>query len=301
MITRRRMLGMMASGAAVAACRRRMATRADSAAMPAVPDHADMVLAAIERVGGLGSVRRGDRVLLKVNTNSGDPYPYSTSPVTVHAITSVLVAAGAHVSVGDRSFWGDDDTKGNLEANGIAAAARAAGADVVGFDDAIDWIEVDPALVPHWRPPVRLPRMAFEAHHVINLACAKTHFITGATLGLKNWLGLVHAKDRARPGNLRTHDPDLIHHQIVDIHRALAPHLTVIDGYRALVGGGPTPQSGSIAFAEPRVVFAGHERVALDVAAIAMLQRYAAAAEAIHATAPDLHPTIVAARAGGIV
>jgi uncharacterized protein (DUF362 family) len=297
MITRRQMLGL-AVGAASLACGRRSTSSADRSETAA--GHAGTVMAAIERAGGLGFVRRGQRVLVKVNTNSGDPYPFSSSPVAVGAIASALLAAGAHVAVGDRSFWGDDDTAGNLEANGIAPAARAAGAEVIVFDDRVDWVEIDAKLVPHWKPPVRLPRLALEADVVINLACAKTHFITGATLGLKNWLGLVHAEDRARPGNLRTHHADRIHHQIVDIHRALAPHLTVIDGYRSLVAVGPTPRDASVAFADPEIVFAGRERVALDVAAIAMLQRHAPPSEAIHATTPDKHPTIAAARAGGI-
>jgi uncharacterized protein (DUF362 family) len=193
MITRR---ALLLGTAATLACRR---------VVPAAPanKHVRTLWAAIRGAGGLPVVSKGDTVLLKVNTNSGDPFPYSTSPGTVHAIASALVATGARVVVGDRSFWGDSDTAGNLVKNGIAKAAKDANADVVVFDDNIEWVEVDPKLVPHWKPPVRLPRIAVEATHVINLACAKTHFISGVTLGLKNWLGLVHAADRARPGNQR--------------------------------------------------------------------------------------------------
>lgn len=291
MLTRRTWLA--AAAALPFACR-----RLESA--PDATDHAAAVHAAIERAGGLGFVKRGDRVLLKVNTNSGDPFPYSTSPITVRTIARALIAAGARVSVGDRSFWGDDDTAGNLEANGIAGATRDAGAKLVVFDDAIDWVEIDPKLVPHWKPPFRLPRIAVEADHVINLACLKTHFISGVTLGLKNLLGLVNATDRARPGNLRTHDAQLIHHQIADVHRAIAPRLTVIDGYRALIAGGPTRRDGSPATADLGVVLAGRERVALEISAIALLQKHAVRGEAIHATTPDKHPTILAARAAGL-
>jgi len=299
MLTRRHVLGLFGSAAAAIACRRTAlgeATPRDASRT----DHEQQVLAAIERAGGLGFVKRGDRVLLKVNTNSGDPFPYSTSPITVRAVASALVASGAHVTVGDRSFWGDDDTAGNLEANGIAAATRAAGADLVVFDDKIDWAEIDPKQVPHWRPPFRVPRIAVDADHVINLACMKTHFITGATLGLKNLLGLVRAEDRARPGNLRTHEAGRIHHQITDVNRVIAPRLTVIDGYRALIAGGPTHRDGAPQFADLRAVLAGSDRVALDASAIALLQRHAPASEAIHDTTPDEHPTIAAARAGGI-
>jgi uncharacterized protein (DUF362 family) len=295
MFTRRNVLGLFAGAAATIACRDR-----SSNAAPRSAEHAKQVRAAIERAGGLGFVKRGERVLLKVNTNSGDPFPYSTSPVTVKTIANVLIAAGAHVMVGDRSFWGDRDTAGNLEANGIAGATRDAGAKLVVFDDGIEWVEIDPKLVPHWKPPFRLPRIAMEAHHVINLACAKTHFISGVTLGLKNFLGLVHAEDRARPGNLRSHDADLIHHQIVDVHRAIAPRLTVIDGYRALIAGGPTRRDGTPATADLGVVLAGRDRVAVDIAAIALLQKHAPKHEAIHRTTPERHPTIVAARSGRI-
>jgi uncharacterized protein (DUF362 family) len=294
MVTRRTFLRLTAAGTA-AGCARTVAA-------PQHESHDAALAAAIEGAGGLDDVRRGDRVLLKVNTNSGDPYPYSTSPAVVAWLAAALVDRGARVSVGDRSFWGDDDTLGNLERNGIAAAARGAGADVVVFDDDAEWVAVDPDLVPSWRPPVHLPRLAVEADHVLNLACAKTHFITGCTLGLKNLLGLVRATDRRRDGNLRVHHDELIHVQIADVNRAITPRLTVVDGWRALVSGGPTPHSGNVpTFADARVVLAGRDRCAVDTAAIELLQRHAPADEAIHDLPAHRHPTIVAARAAGIV
>jgi uncharacterized protein (DUF362 family) len=301
------MLGMVAGVAgAAAACRRgsgatALADDGDVAPSPApktrVRSHAATLRDAIDRAGGLGFAGRGDVVVLKVNTNSGDPYPFSTSPTAIRVIAGALVAAGARVVVGDRSFWGDDDTAGNLAANGIAAATRDAGAELMVFDDRVDWVEIDPDRVPSWRPPFHLPRVVVEADHVINLACLKTHFITGVTLGLKNMLGVVKAQDRARPGNLRVHHDELIHRQIADVNRVIAPRLTVIDGYRALITGGPTRHDGKPTFADTRTILAGSDRIALDVAAIALLQRHAPDTEAVHRTAPDEHPTIVATRA----
>ena len=199
-------------------------------------------------------MKPGGRVLLKVNTNSGDPAPYSTSPVVVAWFARQYVARGVRVIVGDRSFWGDRDTRGNLERNGIAPAARRAGAEVKAFEtDDTEWLELDPRRVPSWVAPVRVPRLAFEADQLINLACAKTHFITGVTLGLKNMLGLVCADDRAREGNLRSHHPSRIHRQVAEIHAALPVAFTVIDAFDALVTGGPTPGSG----APPTIVRTG--------------------------------------------
>lgn len=70
----------------------------------------------------------------------------------------------------------------------------------------------------------------------------ETHFITGVTLGLKNTLRLRSRDDRARPGNLRTHHRDCIHLQIAELHCALPISFTIIDGYDALVTGGPSVQ-----------------------------------------------------------
>ena len=295
-MTRRQLLAVLAA-AAVSACRRSPAASSEPPAPKQPIDaHAAAILAAIENARGFDAVKRGDRVVLKVNTNSGDPYPFSTSPTAITAIAGALVARGAKVVVGDRSFWGDADTAGNLEANGIAGAARAAGVEVIAFDDEIDWVEVDARLVPSWRPPVHLPRLVLEADHLFNLACAKTHFITGVTLGLKNLLGLVRARDRARPGNLREHHADRIHHQIADIHRVITPRLTVVDGFQALVTGGPTRRDGTPTIVDAGVVLAGSDRVAIDVAAIALLQRHAPRTEAVHATTPEQHPTVLAMR-----
>lgn len=257
--------------------------------------------AAVSCAGGLTFVRRGDRVLLKVNSNSGDPSPYSSSPELVSHLVRRLRGLGARVVVGDRSFFGDQQTMKNLETNGIADAARRAGAEVVAFeDDSTDWCDLDPSQLPSWRPPIRVPRLAVEGH-LINLACAKTHFISGCTLSLKNLLGLVRASDRARDGNLRFHHPERMHHQIAEINALLIPRLNIIDAWRALVSGGPTPRSGARpTVATPHLLFAGLDRIALDEQGITLLQRFAPPRELIHDYPPADHPTLVAARLRGV-
>ena len=91
----------------------------------------------------LGFIGSGDTVYLKVNSNSGDYYPYSTRPKMVERITEWAIEAGAsRVIVGDRSFWGDPNTYNNLVQNGIVEAAESSGAELVVFDDdAVDWVE----------------------------------------------------------------------------------------------------------------------------------------------------------------
>jgi uncharacterized protein (DUF362 family) len=254
----------------------------------------EALLAAVAHAGGLPDAGSGDVVLLKVNTNSGDPYPYSSRPGAVALLAEHYLRRGAHVVVGDRSFWGDRDTRGNLEANGIAAACAATGAELRVFDDAHPWHELPP--LSSWVGPVRIPRLVMQAKVVLNLACVKTHFISGATLGLKNGLGFVRAEDRARPGNLRSHDPDKLHHQIAELRAALPPMFTVLDGYDALVAGGPTPTSGRTPrVVQTGVVLAGRDPVAVDALGLSLLRQLADDEEAVGAWPPWESPVLRAA------
>jgi len=97
-------------------------------------------------------IQPGDTVYLKVNSNSGDYYPYSTRPKMVERITEWALERGAErVIVGDRSFWGDPNTYNNLVANGIVEASANAGAELVVFDDnAVDWVEFSEDDNPDW-------------------------------------------------------------------------------------------------------------------------------------------------------
>jgi uncharacterized protein (DUF362 family) len=229
------------------------------------------IAAAVRSAGGLPRVPAGALVVVKVNCNSGDPAPYSSSPTLVQWVVEAFVSRGARVLLGDRSFWGDADTPGNLERNGIAAAARAAGATVVPFeDDTVAWTTLDAARLPHWVGPVRVPSAVFEAACVVNLACAKTHFISGVTLGPKNVLGFVHADD------LRVHVKERLTHQVAELHDALPIHFTIIDAFQALVTGGPTPTSGAPpTIVHPEVVLADVDSQRVEARAKQLLAAWA--------------------------
>ncbi len=263
--------------------------------------HAAAIEAALAEASLFARIRRGDTVLLKVNTNSGDKFPYSTSPTMVRCLGSRLRDCGAKVIVGDRSFWGDNHTERNLEENGIAPAARAVAAKVVSFDDKVAWTQIPNELVSHWRGGVRVPRVVRDCDFAINLPCVKTHFITSYTMALKNVLGLVHPEDRARPGNLRTHDPRRIYHQIADINRFVRFDWHLLDGFEALVTGGPTPQSGAKpTVVSPGVVIASKDPIATDAVGIALLHTLSPKAEKVTRSKTWENPMIKAAVAAGV-
>ncbi len=272
-------------------------------------DHAAAVRAALAETVGLSMIRPGDSVYLRVNSNSGDFYPYSTSPDTLIQIGQMLRDLGVtDLRIGDRSFWGDTDTAGNLAANGMTDAAVALGTTAQVFDDNVNWVTIPAASVPNWTGTVRLPEPVTTATHIINVGCVKTHFIARITMSLKLCLGLVHATDRARAGNLRVHDTSVLFQQVAQINKAFTPTLNILDGYEALISGGPTmadrPPNAPASFtrgvtATPKVVIASTDRIAADVTGIAVLQTISPAYELVTRTTAFRNPMILAAIAAG--
>jgi uncharacterized protein (DUF362 family) len=94
-----------------------------------------------------------------------------------------------------------------------------------------------------------------EATKVINMAIAKHHNLTGVTLGMKNWYGII--------GGRRSQLHQQIHESIVDLADFMRPTLTIIDAYRVLLRNGPT--GGNLAdVAMKNTLIVGTDPVALD-------------------------------------
>lgn len=86
---------------------------------------------------------------------------------------------------------------------------------------------------------IELAREAVEADTVINLAKLKSHTHMLMTLGVKNTFGCVVAFKKPE-WHLRSGvDRDLFARLLVQIHQAIAPSATIIDGILALQGQGP--------------------------------------------------------------
>ncbi len=159
------------------------------------------VRAAALAIDDLAWLSRGDTVLLKVASNSGNPYPATTDPVAVRALAELLGERGARrVIVADMSgvqfvrFWRDGlrgSSRVLMERNGIARAARDAGAELQAFEEA-GWdgfFEERPTVSGTWAGPVMLPNILREVDHVVLLPRTSRHLLAGSTLGLKAAVG----------------------------------------------------------------------------------------------------------------
>jgi len=242
---------------------------------------AKAVRAAALAIDDLAWLSRGDTVLLKVASNSGNVYPATTDPVVVRTLTELLLQRGARrVIVADMSgvqsvrFW-KDGLRGSsrllMERNGIARAAREGGADLQAFEEA-GWdgfFEERPRVTGTWAGPVMLPNVLREVDHVVLLPRTSRHLLAGSTLGLKAAVGwwrhdsrLEYHRD-AGTFSEKTADANAVP-TIVNKQR-----LVLTSGTQVLASFGP--DDGYVHTPEHGLVFASPSVVAHDMTSLAWL------------------------------
>lgn len=217
----------------------------------------------VKMAGNLDFIKPGQKVLIKPNVNSDDPSPGTTHPEALAEIVRLAKAKGAYVIVGDRSNpqW---KTITAMKATGMYTAAKKAGADeIVGFEDE-EWIRVAPEKAKNWPNGFRIPKRLQGIDHIISLPVLHTHSITGHSLAIKNLVGLIHPADR-----MLFHASSKREEMIAEISLAIRPDLTVIDGTRAFIEGGPS--NGKVA--ETRVYLASKDVLAADVFGVSLLAK----------------------------
>ena len=231
---------------------------------PASPDAPELVVVqggeprtavrrAFEALGGVRRfIQRGDVVAIKPNM-AWDRTPEqaaNTNPEVVAEVVRLCLEAGAaRVLVGDVCT---NEPQRVYQRSGIAAAARAEGAEVI-LPERRRFRRVDlrGEVLGEW--PIF--DLVLRADKVINIPIAKHHSLTGATLGIKNWYGIL--------GGQRHRLHQRIHESLADLASFIRPTLTIIDAWRVLVRNGPT--GGNLADVELRkTLIAGTDPVALD-------------------------------------
>jgi uncharacterized protein (DUF362 family) len=208
---------------------------------------------AIEELGGIRRfVSRADIVLVKPNIG-WDRTPEqagNTNPLVIAEIVRQCWNAGAKkVIVTDVSC---NEPRRCFQRSGIADAARREGAEVILPDPArFKDVDLKGEVLRDW--PVFDPLL--NADKIINVPIAKHHSLTGTTLGMKNWYGIL--------GGPRHQLHQKIHESLVDLADFVRPTLTIIDCYRVLIRNGPTGGNLEDVVLKKTLV-AGTDPVALD-------------------------------------
>ncbi len=199
---------------------------------PGQEDRAAMFERAMQALGGMEAfIKRGDRVLLKVNA------AFATSPLlgaTTHpdlllAVASLCLKAGAaQVTVTDNPIHSPESC---FELTGIGEAARQAGARVILPHEGL-FSPVSLAggkLIQNW--PV-LTGALRGVNKVVALSPVKDHHRAGASMSLKNFYGFL--------GGRRNVFHQDINGIIAELALLMRPTLVVLDGTQSMMTNGPT-------------------------------------------------------------
>jgi uncharacterized protein (DUF362 family) len=212
-----------------------------------------MVRQAVDKLGGIGRfINKGDRVLLKPNIG-WDRMPEqgaNTGPEVVAAVVNLCREAGAGlVMVSDVSL---NNPQRSFNRSGIEKAVQEAGGEVrICTDDDFIMADMGGSLLKTW--PVS--RFLLDADKVINLPIVKHHSLSGCTLAMKNWYGVL--------GGRRNQLHQDIHTSIVDLANAVRPTLTIMDAVRVLKRNGPSG-GNPLDVVRENTVIAALDEVALD-------------------------------------
>ena len=236
----------------------------------------DLKSAVKEAVELIGGVRRAlkptDRVLLKANFNSDDPYPASTDLAFLTAVVELLREEGIkNLTLGERSGWPWMPTAKVLKAMGVYEAAQKLDLPVVDFDGG-PWMDVLLGPQAKWWKKAGYHKSLKDYDKIVYLPCLKHHFLATFTMSLKLTVGMVHPVDmqymHADYDQGKTDEPMYL--KMIELSLPVGPDLIIIDGRKSFVTGGP--DNGDVV--EPNVILASGDRIAVDVEGIKILQTY---------------------------
>lgn len=197
---------------------------------------------------------RAERILVKINLNTGDAYPASTDPGFLMALLDAMRGKGyKNLLVGDCSSISALPTRRVAVQTGITEALRGK-SPMVCFDNE-PWVRVN--IGGKYLSSAVMPRMVFEVDRIIHLANMKTHSLADFSFGMKLGIGYMHPLER---GELHR---GYLQEKVAELALAVQPDLTVIDGRQAFVCGGPV--NGRVEKAG--IVLWGENSLAVDVEA----------------------------------
>jgi len=219
---------------------------------------------ALKRLGGIETfIRKGDRVLLKVNAAFATPPMLSatTHPAIVTEMARLCLEAGAaSVVVTDNPI---NDPASCFTLTGIEEAARKGGAEVIlPREDLFTSMTVkDAKLIRDW-PILSHPLNGITK--VIGMAPLKDHHRSGASMTMKNWYGLL--------GGRRNIFHQDIHNIIKELALMVKPTFVVLDATTAMMTNGPT--GGSLSdLKNTRTMIVSTDQVAADAYGASLLGR----------------------------
>jgi len=209
-------------------------------------------------------IKPTDRVLLKPNFNTADPFPGSTAIDFLQAVIEIISEAKPkELIVGESCTYFLNTEK---VCHDIGAPAIMQKFNITWHNFEIgEWVKVD---VPEGKyfKSIKIPKIVREVDKIILLPCLKTHFLASYTGALKINIGMLKPSQRS-----------LLHlnhlqERVAEVASVIKPSLIIMDGRKCFTEGGP--DKGKLE--EPNILMAGNNMVAIDVEGLKILQSYKA-------------------------
>lgn len=216
---------------------------------------------AVTGVGGINNyVKKGDKVLIKVNISGGNPLipgSYTGIDVADELVRMIREVGGMPFVADSDMIWTRFDPVADAE--GWKKWAKEVDVPLInlgetekvrfnfGSDSAIGIVPVSKNIV--------------EADVIISVPTMKTHLLTSVTLGMKNMYGTFPEENKAKFHRFG------IENVVYEVNKAFTPNLTLIDGTIGGEAWGPL----SSAPLEFQTVIASNDVVAADAIACQLM------------------------------
>lgn len=230
---------------------------------------------AVKLIGGFDkALKKTDKILIKPNMNTGDPWPQGgTDPAFLEALILVLQDEGyGNLAVGDTCGpWGP--TERVIKKVGYDTVAQRTRVPLKDWDKGM-WMQIKNDKAEYLGRfgggdgTVAYVEDLRNYDKVIYTPVMKTHFLGGVTMSLKLSVGILHRADRG--GHLHTFNHIFVAPQVAEINLPFRPDLVIMDGRRSLISGGPSHGEQ----VKPGFIVASGDQVANDVTGIQILQEW---------------------------
>lgn len=230
----------------------------------ATGDLRDAINRAVEGLGGIRNfMSSGDKVLVKPNFNTADPFPASSDREFVAAFADLCHEAGAgEVLLAESSTYSLKTDEVMKEWGCEEILVGRPWLRLVNLDaEPRTTKEVPGAL---YLKKAAVSSLVDQVDRIFLLPCLKTHKYAGYTGALKLGMGLIKPQQR-----LLMHLRQL-QEKIAELNRLFRADLVVMDARRCFITRGPS--FGEVR--EPGLILASTSRPAIDVEGVKIIQTY---------------------------
>jgi len=214
-------------------------------------------------IGNLSDfIKPTDRILLKPNFNTADPFPGSTAMDFLQAVIEIFSEAKPKELIVGESCTYFLNTEKVCHDIGAPTVMQKFKVTWHNFETG-EWVKVEVPGGKYFKS-IKIPKIVQEVDKIILLPCLKTHFLAAYTGALKINIGMLKPSQRS-----------LLHlnhlqERIAEVASIIKPSLIIMDGRKCFTESGP--DKGKLE--KPNILMAGNDMVALDVEGLKILQSY---------------------------